>query len=347
VETLAGDGGPGCRDGRGREARFDGPAAVAVDSAGTVFVADSRNHVIRSISPEGEVTALAGGAGESGYRDGPAGEARFSAPAGVAVSPDGSVLVADTGNHVIRRIARDGTVSTFAGAETERDDPGRALGGYREGPASVAEFRYPVGLAVDRGGTVYVADAGNGRLRRISGGQVTTVEVTGELEAPTEVAAADGRLWVSDSSGTIWSGPATGPLSKIEVGEELSKPAGIAVTSEDGPTPTVYLAQSGNNSVWRLREGRLDLLAGTSGSGGREDGTGDRARFQGPAGIAWAPDGALYVADFGNSCVRKVTVGREPTRRPTRGGDREQDRERPGGGTQGPGRGRRGGQEAR
>jgi DNA-binding beta-propeller fold protein YncE len=349
VVTLAGDGEPGYRDGSGREARFDGPAGVAVDGAGMVFVADSRNHLIRSISPRGEVGTLAGVGGEQGYRDGPAMQARFSAPAGVALAPDGSVLVADTGNHMVRRVARDGRVTTLAGAETERDDLRRALGGYREGPASVAEFKYPVGLAVDGNGTVYVADAGNGRVRRISAGQVTTVPVKGELKSPTEVALADGRLWVSDSSGAVWYGPAAGPLSKLELEDRLSEPAGIAVALPEGQGPTLYLAQSKTNSVWRWRDGQMDLLAGqASGTGGQVDGTGDRARFQVPAGMVLGPGGALYVADFGNNCVRKVTLGPETGRWPPhREGDREQERARSGGERSNAGRGRRGGREVR
>jgi len=174
VVTVAGSRGPEPRDAVGVEALFDGPAAVAVRDS-TIYVADSRNHCVIAIPAEGAVSTVAGKPGQEGYRDGPAADALFSSPGGVAVARDGSVVVSDTGNHRIRRI-RDGVVITLAGAATARDDLGRETGGYRDGPALEARFRYPVGLAVDERGGVYVADAGNHKVRYLSPeGAVTTV----------------------------------------------------------------------------------------------------------------------------------------------------------------------------
>jgi sugar lactone lactonase YvrE len=103
VTTLAGAPEPGYVDGQGAQARFSFPAGVAVDAEGNLYVADTANHRIRMITPDGAVTTLAG-SGEPGYADGPAGEAQFRAPEGVAVDADGNLIVADTGNHRIRKI---------------------------------------------------------------------------------------------------------------------------------------------------------------------------------------------------------------------------------------------------
>ncbi len=316
VTTLAGGLGSGHRDGESDEALFDGPVSVAPDGAGSVYVADSRNHTVRVVSAAGQVMTTAGAAGEPGYVDGPAGDARFSGPAGVAVTPDGRVLVADTGNHRIRCVTADGVVSTYAGAETPRDDIGREFGGYRDGPAGQAQFCYPVGVAVDEAGIVYVADAGNHRVRRISPtGEVSTVPVggEGELKAPTQVAVgASNRLWVADSAGgTIWAGPREGPLEQWRSGEEgvpVAAPAGIAVLGENAPRPGVYLLDAGNHCLWQIHGEGVELVAGQQDptAPGWEDGGGDRARFSSPVGLASGPEGELYVADFGNNCVREI-----------------------------------------
>jgi hypothetical protein len=316
VITLAGGSGSGHRDGGSKEALFDGPVSVAGNGTGSVYVADSRNHTVRVVSAAGQVMTVAGAAGEPGYVDGPAGEARFSGPAGVAVMPDGRVLVADTGNHRVRCVTADGVVSTYAGAETPRDDIGREVGGYGDGPAGQAQFCYPVGVAVDGEGVVYVADAGNHRVRRISPtGEVSTLPVRGEgeLKAPTQVAVGgDNRLWVADSSGgRIWTGPGEGPLEQWRSGEEegpVAAPAGIAVLGENAPRPGVYVLDAGNHCLWQIRGEGVELVAGQQdpAAPGWGDGGGDRARFSSPVGLATAPGGGLYVADFGNNCVREI-----------------------------------------
>jgi len=348
VSTLAGSRDPGHADGPARVARFDGPAAVAVDPDGTLYVADSRNHAIRRISPNGQVSTVAGGPVPGhfgGYADGPPRAARFCAPAGVAVLPDGGVLVADTGNHRLRRIARDGTVSTIAGSATASDGLGQALGGYRDGPALQAQFRFPTGLAVDAEGVIYIADTGNSRVRRLAKGVVTTVPTSeGGMRAPTAVlVASDSSLLASDSVGrggeeaALWTRTGSGPLSHLHLAQTpllepttlsheetysfgLRTPAGLAYTSRPGTPPRpsgrstafFFVDASSHCLNWSGELGDETrppaVVAGEAGTPGYVDGPGDTARFRIPAGLAARPGGTLYVADFGNNCIRKVEL---------------------------------------
>jgi len=315
VETAAGQGQAGYRDGAARQALFDGPAGVAVVGEVT-YIADSRNNAVRMLR-DGQVTTLAGGSKEPGYADGPRGVARFSGPAGIAVGPGGELFVSDTGNHRIRRVKADGAVSTYAGAATPKDDLGRETGGYREGRAAQAEFRYPVGMTADDSGTVYVADAGNHAVRRISpSGEVTTVAVEGKLQSPTSICfAPDGSMWVSDTGGgRVWTGPAGGPLRKWQEKGEASKrflPAGLAPTADGAGRDQlhVYLADSGGHCLYRIEGAELVLVAGAGdAAAGSSDGGGDVARFLCPAGLASGGAGDLYLADYGNNVIRRVSV---------------------------------------
>lgn len=311
VTTIAGAENAGYRDGAAAQALFDGPVGIAV-SGETVYIADSRNNAIRVLRG-GQVTTLAGGSKEAGFADGAGSAARFSAPDGVAVGPGGGVLVADTGNHRIRRIAADGAASTVAGAATPRNDLGQEIGGDRDGQALQAQFRYPVGLAADAAGAIYVADAGNHKVRRISpGGEVTTIAVIGKLESPTAVGLDEkGSLWVSDTGGSsLWTGPAAGPLRKWSVSGAATarfRPSGLA--SVGG---AVYVADAGGNRVFRIDGDRLALIAGRGdGQRGWADGGGDEALFSCP-GLLASGGGALYLADYGNSRIRRLGVAGTP-----------------------------------
>lgn len=310
VTTVAGRPQQGYADGPAAEALFNGPSGVAVGRDGSVYVADSRNHCIRKISRGGTVSTLAG-RNVKGYADGSSAGARFSAPAAVALAPDGSLLVADTGNHRIRRVAADGRVTTLAGSETPKDDIGRPMGGRRDGAAAEAQFRYPVGLAVDGAGAIYVADAGNHCVRRIASGQVSTLAVSGgEMDSPTELALVGDRLWVADTgAGALWVGPKTGPLARRPAPAEKKGAeapgalSGLAAIGDD-----VYAADSGNQCIYEVAPGRLSPVAGSVGAGGYADGRGAGASFSSPAAIAAGPGDSLYVADFGNNCIRQVML---------------------------------------
>jgi sugar lactone lactonase YvrE len=163
VSTLAGSplDAPGLVNATGASARFDYPSGVAVNSEGTVYVADSNNMVIRAITPAGVVSTLAG-SGVQGFADGAAADAAFFAPAGVAVDSAGAVYVADTFNHMVRKISTAGVVSSVAGTAT-----GPGSGGFADGTGADARFNELKGVAVTATGTIYVADTVNDRIRTI------------------------------------------------------------------------------------------------------------------------------------------------------------------------------------
>jgi sugar lactone lactonase YvrE len=159
VTTVAGlAGNSGSDDGLGGLARFDFPSGVAVDGAGSLFVADTENHTIRQILPSGLVSTVAGLAGASGGADGTGSTARFDSPSDVAVDLSGNLYVADTDNHAIRKvIPSTGAVTTLAGLA--------GTAGSTDGPGSAARFFNPAGIAADNSGNLYVADTNNNTVR--------------------------------------------------------------------------------------------------------------------------------------------------------------------------------------
>jgi hypothetical protein len=173
VTTLAGSGAIGIDDGPGKTATFVAPAGIAYDEHDNLIVADRDAQRIRSVSPEGMVSTLAGssamiplGLGAlGGYRDGPAMQASFNMPSAVLPMPDGSVLVADTYNHCLRLISH-GSVSTFAGATNA---------GATDGPLLAARFARPMSLTRDSAGDIFVADPPNGVRRIDAQGRVGTL----------------------------------------------------------------------------------------------------------------------------------------------------------------------------
>jgi sugar lactone lactonase YvrE len=194
VTTLAGDGTPALRDGPAAQARFDGPIGVAADDKGNVYVADSYNDRIRLITPDGQVRTLAGG-NAPGFADGQGGAAAFDTPTALAIDRDGALLVADTGNDAIRKIDKDGRVSTLA--HTDRNDGAGLLDA-------------PIGLAPTWDGYLYVAVphgrivqiAPTGEMRGLTGpGTTIPGNAALRLIGPTGVAVdRTGALYVADAS---------------------------------------------------------------------------------------------------------------------------------------------------
>jgi hypothetical protein len=278
VTTLAGSPGQaGCSDGTGSAASFDCPEGVAVDSAGNVYVADSWNFTIRKITPSGVVTTLAGSPGQAGCSDGTGSDASFWGPQGVAVDSAGNVYVADTSNDEIRKITPLGVVTTLAGF------PGQYEYGSSDGTGSAARFCGPTGVAVDSAGNVYVADAGNDEIRKITpSGVVTTL------------AGYAGEVGAADGSGSAAS---------------FDYPEAVAVDSAGN----VYVADTLNDEIREISpSGVVNTLAGSTGQPGSSDGTGGEASFWCPLGVAVDSAGNVYVADTVNQEIRLVSlVGRD------------------------------------
>ena len=155
----------GFADGAGANARFNQPHGVVVAANGDIFVSDTENHAIRVITPQGAVRTLCGN-GQVGFADAHGADARFNCPVGLALDEEENLLVADYGNNAIRRVTMAGAVSTVAGNGEE---------GVADGMGSAARFNEPCDLVVDGEGVIVVADSGNHRLRKIVGGQVTTL----------------------------------------------------------------------------------------------------------------------------------------------------------------------------
>ena len=266
VSTLAGNGTYGLADGPATTASFSAPADVALDGQNNVYVADFDNNCIRKITPAGVVSTLAG-TKTGGFADGAGSTARFSGPNGLVLDAQGNVYVSDYFNHVIRKVTPAGVVSTFAGTGTR---------GSVDGPGSTAQFMAPEGLAIDAQGTLFVADFGGGRIRKITAAGV-----------------------VSTLAGTGTKGQTNGPGNTAQ----FSGPTGIALD----PQGNAYVADFGNNNIRKITpDGVVSTLAGTT-QGGFADGPVATAQFNSPTSLAIDTKGALYTTDFNNR-VRKITA---------------------------------------
>jgi NHL repeat/Bacterial Ig domain len=279
VTTLAGGVGvTGTNDGPGTQARFHSPEGVVLDGAGNVYVADTANHSIRKVSPGGVVTTLAGTPGTSGTSNGTGTAARFNSPYGLAVATNGTIYVADCFNHVIRKITAVGAVTTFAGK--------MSTSGTNNGSSTSARFNAPVGVAVGSGGTLYVADYWNNEIRKISSsGTVSTLAGFPQ----------------SDLLGNPIGGSADGTGSAAR----FDQPFDVAADLNKG---LVYVADSGNQLIRKITSaGVVTTLAGQAVSSGTNNGTGSAARFNIPTGAALDGNGNMYISDYGNQVVRKIS----------------------------------------
>lgn len=324
VSTLAGSPGIiGSTDGTGTNALFNQPAGVAVDSLTNVYVADYGNHTIRKISPAAAVTTLAGSAGNFGSSNGFGASAQFYQPEGVAVDSLGNIYVADTANNMIRKITA-GSVITLAGSTNS---------GSANASGTSGSFNAPQAVAVDNAGNVYVADAGNNMIRKITSlGAVTTVAgstnfgsadgtgINAQFWGPAGIATdSNTNIFVADYfNGTIRKITSAGVVTTLAgsasagsgnasaVSARFNLPESLAADSSGN----IYVADTANNTIRQISiSGVVTTLAGSAGKSGAADGSGTNALFNGPQAVAVDGSGIVYVADTANHTIRKITAG--------------------------------------
>jgi uncharacterized protein (TIGR03437 family) len=349
IETVAGDGRPGFSGdgGAASRAQLSFPYGIAVDSAGSLYIADLGNARIRKVTAEGLITTVAGGS------DG--GTLRLQQPRNVAVDAQGGVYISDFGAHRVYRLAPGGGLEIIAGT-------GDAGFGGDGGPAVSAALKNPAGVALGIRGELYIADSGNKRIRVVTRGQIETVGVDGmpayvypiPLYGPTGVAVmANGGLLVSDGVQTLRLNPPGGGVTNLKIASRDAAPdlagnavvvsgvAAMRVTAAgttlvaggrtgvaDGGAATatplrrpsaVALDTSGNlyiaeTQAHRVRkvapDGTVTTIAGTGERGFSGDGgTAVSAKLDSPAGIAVGALGDIFIADTANHRVRKITGG--------------------------------------
>lgn len=339
IETVAGGGytlAPGDY-GPAVDALLKAPRGVALDVAGNLYIAESGTHRIRKVSPGGVITTFAGLGLAGHYGDGgPAALATLQAPYGVAAELGGGILVADTGNHRIRRVDPGGLIGTVAGNGTTT---GR---GEENVPALQMPLHSPAAAVADGRGNLYVADTEADRVLMVDAeGRISTAAGNGsagdccdggaaplaQLHGPHALAAdAAGNLYIADTlnhrvrkvdpDGVIRTIAGTGERGYSGdggpgVAARLSEPRGLAIDG-DGH---LYIADTGNHAIRKLTaEGRIYTIAGNGSPGWEGDGgPALQAGLDSPWGLALDGLGNLYVADSGNRRIRKLLPFNSPT----------------------------------
>ncbi len=313
---FSGDGGPAT------SALLNGPAGVAVDSAGNLYIADRNNERIRQVT-NGMITTIAGN-GVPGYADGPALSASLNGPTGLAVDSEGNLYIADSKNAFVRRLS-NGVMATIAVGDSG------AL--------------YPQAVALDSGGNLYITDTLQSRILRVSSantGTGTTTVIAGVLNkygysgdggpaatallsSPSGVAVDPaGNLFIADEGAFVVRKAANGIITTVAgdgafqysgdggapTQAALNSPAGVAI---DG-AGDIYFADSGNNRIRKISNGTITTVAGNgiAGSGG-DGGPAVNASLNNPNGVAVDAAGTLYIADTGNNLIRAVVNGKITT----------------------------------
>ena len=327
------------------------PTALAVDSSGKVYIAVSADNTVRVVTTDGLINLFAGSGYAGYYGDYNAGTttagvctgcvtgtailAGLTNPQGVAIGPNGSILIADTGNGSIRSVSSAGIITTISG------DLKGSVGLSGDGVANTLPMLAPFGVTADSSGNLYVAESGTNRIRKIdTAGNITTAigdgiqgfagdggaPATVEMSLPTSVAVdSSGNIYFADSlnnrirklaGGTVSTFAGNGVFSYSGDGgaatsAQLNTPMGVAVGTATrlGIAADVYIADTANNVVRSVANGVISNFAGTGTAGSNGDGNAATgAQLNGPQGLAVDSAGNLYIADTQNHRVRKVAT---------------------------------------
>ncbi len=333
ITTVAGNGNGGYSGdgGPATNAWFNTPAGVAVDSSGNIYITDSWNFRVRKVDTSGIINTIAGN-GTSGFSGdgGPASVAELALPMGIVIDDSGNIYIADQYNQRVRKISKSGAINTFAGTGTA----GITGNG---GQATGAQLNYPIGLALDDSGNVYIVDEFNSCIRKVSASGVinsfagNTIRgfagdwgpaTKAELNWPTGVGTdKKGNVFIADGTNnrirkvdgadiiTTLAGGGGGNAGYSGDGgaatsAELNHPADVAIDAAGN----IYIADQQNNRIRKVNTSNvISTFAGrgTAGSAG-DGGPATNAYLRKPAGVAVDDSGNVYIADTYNMRVRKV-----------------------------------------
>ena len=318
--------GRGSADGVGLQAQFGSsqsdigvnPKGITSDDAGNFYVADTPNHTIRKMTPKGVVTTIAGQAGRPGSADGNGLAAQFKYPTGITIDKKGVLYITDSANFTVRKISPSGEVTTLAGTA--------GVDGWLDGEGKLARFSRPMGIAVSAQGDVYVTDAFNHCVRKITpNGFVTTLAGRPGKKEYVDGQGSNARfgfikglamdsqgvLFVADSDNSaIRRVTLEGMVTSVKLiptadsqgsfnMTETSYPDGIAIDTSGN-----FYVNSGHGMIKIDREGRVSVLAGQEDSG-HVDGMGTLAEFNAPGNPTLDQAGNVYVTD--DHLIRKIT----------------------------------------
>ncbi len=321
ITTVAGGGSGFNGTGPATGASLFFPLGVAVDSAGNLYIADTFDNLIHKVT-NGTISTVAGN-GTDGFSGdgGPPTAAQLYSPSAVAVDSAGNIYIADTLNERLRKVS-NGTITTVAGT---------GAGSYRfsgdGGPATNASLNYPDGVAVDAPGNIYIADALNNRIRKVSNGTISTVAGNGAVGfsgdgGPATGASLElsllgnigggvtvdaiGTIYIADSFNTDIRKVSNGAISSLIPGQQIRFPEGLAVDSAGD----LYIAATSSSLIQEVAGGTITTVAGNGHSAFSGDGgSATSASLFYPEGVALDSAGNIYIADSANNRVRKVSNG--------------------------------------
>lgn len=312
VTTVAGDGTPGYIDGPVTNARFRMPLDVAVHDDGTIYVADAFNRRIRKISG-GQVSTFAGN-GKRDTLNGIGTAAAFMIPTRITLDRAGNIYTVDANDGRVRKISPQAGVSTYAGESKP---------GFMDGEMQEARFGASFGIAIDSEGNLYVGDSENRRVRKISN-QVNTIAGNGQIgytDGESEqaefsypsgiVVNKDGDVFVADFT-RIRKISQDGMVSTFAGSEQQGYVDGASENAQFTLIEDMVMDQKGNifltddNRIRRISaEGHVTTVAGST--AGYNDGDANSAKFNSPQGLGIDKNGNIYVVDFNNNSIRKIS----------------------------------------